>query len=93
MNNKRDLSLRKCACADSKRAFLNNIKAIFSQKVWSFQEKTVSLQQQFPPRLLTMRTTAGLRHLYRLLSSLVSPLQIPTKVGANPIFRLSIGTA
>ena len=44
MNNKRDLSLRKCACTDSKRAFFDKIKAIFSQKVWSFQEKAVSLQ-------------------------------------------------
>ena len=65
MKNKRDLSLLKYACTDSKRAFFYNIKAVFSQKVWSFQEKAVSLQQQFPPRLLTMRTTAGLRHLYR----------------------------
>ena len=39
MNNKRDLSLRKCACADSKRAFLNNIKAVFSQKKFGHSKK------------------------------------------------------
>ena len=37
---------------------------IFIQKVLSFRIKAVPLHQQFPPRLLTMRTTAGLRHLY-----------------------------
>ena len=36
---------------------------LFLQKVWSFQNKAAALQQQFPPLLLTMRTTAGLRHL------------------------------
>ena len=44
MNDKRDLSLRKCECTDSKRAFFYNIEVVFSQKVWSFQEKAVSLQ-------------------------------------------------
>ena len=34
-------------------------------KVWRISEKCLPLQQQFPPRLLTMRTTAGLRHIYR----------------------------
>jgi hypothetical protein len=38
-------------------------KNFFFKKVWLFQIKVVPLHQQFPPRLLTMRTTAGLRHL------------------------------
>ena len=33
-------------------------------KVWIIGNKCLPLQQQFPPRLLTMRTTAGLRHFY-----------------------------
>ena len=37
--------------------------SISSQIVWPYQIKALPLHQQFPPRLLTMRTTAGLRHL------------------------------
>ena len=36
--------------------------AIFPEKYLLFQKIYLSLHQQFPPRLLTMRTTAGLRH-------------------------------
>lgn len=32
--------------------------------IWKFSDSIVSLQQQFSPRLSTMRTTAGLRFLY-----------------------------
>ena len=35
--------------------------AFLLQKVWWVQDKVVLLQQQFLPRLSTMRTTAGLR--------------------------------
>ena len=58
------LSVGNYSCnVDCEKEFCDYIKAVFSQKVWSFQEKAVPLQQQFPPRLLTMRTMAGLRHL------------------------------
>ena len=43
--------------------FLQPYFFFFFKKVWLFQIKVVPLHQQFPPRLLTMRTTAGLRHL------------------------------
>ena len=36
----------------------------FQRKVWRFRQKSISLQQQIPPRLSTMRTTVGLRFLY-----------------------------
>lgn len=43
----------------------NPFATVFMLFFWQFKEKGVPLQQQFPPRLLTMRTTAGLRYLYR----------------------------
>jgi hypothetical protein len=42
--------IAKCAYKDSKNEFFDHIKAVFSQKVWSFQEKAVPLYQQNPPR-------------------------------------------
>lgn len=38
-------------------------KYFFHLKNIVILKKAVSLQQQFPPRLFTMRTTAGLRDL------------------------------
>ena len=38
----------------------------FLPKTLFIQKKVVPLWQQFPPRLLTMRTTVGLRFLYKV---------------------------
>ena len=51
-------------------------KQISLKNIWSIQIKCVSLQQQIPPRLSTMRTTVGLRFLYGYMNYDKQPINI-----------------
>ena len=66
MNNKRDLSLRKYACADSKKAFLNNIKVVFSPKNWVIPRKSYTFATLEPAKPLNDAQMCGSFYFYTM---------------------------